>query len=420
MRLTLNPRLLGLGDGAGGGNGSSSSSRGSRGRAQGSNRGKLITSDLLLALNSPIQGFDPYRILLQIVSLQALHYLVLCLVLPPCTALFPGIQPDRLDFQGGKMNLGLVLDWREISGLPTTIGRIAWVGGHSSAVGEVSLSMGESASEIATESERWDQMQGLDRWWDSAAYLLPAKPTTEGKGVIKVVAGDVGWIGFRPASVHTIDEMSSKAQASSIARWYLATAYDPARGWSIVLAWLLTGIADVYLLALLVRRPTHILDHTLTLHFWHAVLTTAYTRHLPRSLFYWMVMCVHAGGCVVWAEALAIGREMKGWSSSLGGGGSGDIDDDDDEINDGDSNADVEAGEGREEGQRLLGHERGNSHQPTMKPPPVTHVVFDTDDVLDSDQDDDVTKKQRKGGGTGRNAKQNGHSSEAIEMKRLD
>lgn len=397
MRPTLNVRLLGVGGAGSGG----------------------LASDLRLALASPVQGFDPYRILLQIVSLQALHYLVLCLVAPPCAALFPYIQADRLEFQGGAMSLGLVLDWREISGIPTA-GRAAWAT--------------TSGSTSAMESDRWDEAQGLDRWWDSAAYLLP--PTTaaaEERGPIKVAVGDVGWIGSRPASVHSIDAAppAPKGKTKPPA-WYRATAQDPSRGWSIVLAWVLTGIADVYLLALLVRRPTHILDHTLTLHFWHAVLTTLYTRQLPRSLFYWMVMCAHAGGCVVWAEALAIGREMKGWTSGLGRQHG----DDDDEDDNNDDEEQVHEHDGLLRGQagRTGAHQDSDSQRreerganngddglaadrPKMKSSrsPTTHVVFDHDEVLDSDQED-----EHRDAAAGRKGKANGHSAEAIEMKRLD
>lgn len=53
------------------------------------------------------------------------------------------------------------------------------------------------------------------------------------------------------------------------------------------------------------------LDHTLTLHFIHLVLTTYYAASLPTSLFYWLTIALHAGITIVWAEQLSVKRELN-------------------------------------------------------------------------------------------------------------
>lgn len=53
----------------------------------------------------------------QIVSLQALHYLSLSLLLPPLLSLFA--SPTLLSYEGGAASISMIMDWREFSGLST-------------------------------------------------------------------------------------------------------------------------------------------------------------------------------------------------------------------------------------------------------------------------------------------------------------
>lgn len=58
---------------------------------------------------------------LQIVALQALHYLFLSLVLPPILSVF--CTTPSLDYEGGSTSIALAMDWRAftgrtVSGLP--------------------------------------------------------------------------------------------------------------------------------------------------------------------------------------------------------------------------------------------------------------------------------------------------------------
>lgn len=54
---------------------------------------------------------------LQIVALQACHYLVLCLITPPLLYLFA--DPVSLSLEGGPSNVAMVMDWRELVGKAT-------------------------------------------------------------------------------------------------------------------------------------------------------------------------------------------------------------------------------------------------------------------------------------------------------------
>lgn len=134
---------------------------------------------------------------------------------------------------------------------------------------------------------------------------------------------------------------------------------------------------------MLVRRPTHILDHTLTLQAIHLGLTWFYTRNFPSSLFYWLVMAAHTGASVVWAEALSIRRELRlGFRSGLEG------------------NTSTEARRSVEEERSGLLEESRTTHNANP------HVLFDESDV---DDHNDLQKRQQAHGNV-----------EKIEMKRLD
>jgi hypothetical protein len=52
-----------------------------------------------------------------------------------------------------------------------------------------------------------------------------------------------------------------------------------------------TSIAPLYYL---IRRPTHILDFSLTLNFIHLILATYYAKSFPTSIFFWVVQTLGA------------------------------------------------------------------------------------------------------------------------------
>jgi hypothetical protein len=69
------------------------------------------------------------------------------------------------------------------------------------------------------------------------------------------------------------------------------------------------GVRSVHLLLFLIRRPTQMLDHVLTLHVLHLVATIFYTRAFPCPT-YFALAAVHAAAVVLVAERRAVQREM--------------------------------------------------------------------------------------------------------------
>lgn len=61
----------------------------------------------------------------------------------------------------------------------------------------------------------------------------------------------------------------------------------------------------------LIRRPTHILDFSLTLIFNHLILTTYYSSSFPSSFFYWLVVAISTVFQIVVAEQWCVRREMR-------------------------------------------------------------------------------------------------------------
>ena len=57
----------------------------------------------------------------QIVTLQALHYLALGILVPSLLTIFA--NPSSLAYEGGPASVGMIMDWRELAGRPTSIGR---------------------------------------------------------------------------------------------------------------------------------------------------------------------------------------------------------------------------------------------------------------------------------------------------------
>lgn len=56
----------------------------------------------------------------------------------------------------------------------------------------------------------------------------------------------------------------------------------------------LTCLHSILPLYHLIRRPTYILDFSLTLNFVHLILTTYFSGAFPTSIFYWVVQALGA------------------------------------------------------------------------------------------------------------------------------
>ncbi|KAF8335111.1 integral membrane protein S linking to the trans Golgi network-domain-containing protein [Amanita rubescens] len=64
-----------------------------------------------------VSNWDPVLLISQIVTMQSLHYLTLAILVPPLLSMFA--ESTSLNYEGGAANVGMVMDWREMAGVPT-------------------------------------------------------------------------------------------------------------------------------------------------------------------------------------------------------------------------------------------------------------------------------------------------------------
>ncbi|KAI0758599.1 integral membrane protein S linking to the trans Golgi network-domain-containing protein [Irpex lacteus] len=191
----------------------------------------------------------------------------------PLLSLFA--NPGALEYEGGAANVGMIMDWRQMAGKPTTGASLA------------------------------DTWKSLHSVWSGGHQVLSGDNNGSGSSSQQGSAGGGTWSG----------------------------QMDPRRGWIIAICWLATCGADITYLYHLIRRPRLILDFTLTLLFNHLVLTTYYSSALPSSIFFWAVMAIGAAGTVIVAEQVCVKREMEeGLKVSVGSGAGGGTGEDGDEI----------------------------------------------------------------------------------------
>jgi hypothetical protein len=126
----------------------------------------------------PRHSFSRINLILQIISLQAIHYLTLSTILPPLLGL---TNPSLLTYSGGPSTVGHILDWREMASRPTVSQssfhnlldfsasnswrklRGAWAGGKQ--IGEVvDESATESTGESAEEQQGSQADVDVDEW----------------------------------------------------------------------------------------------------------------------------------------------------------------------------------------------------------------------------------------------------------------
>ncbi|KAM0791769.1 hypothetical protein ACM66B_004033 [Microbotryomycetes sp. NB124-2] len=199
-----------------------------------------------------IQGWDPILIISQIVSLQALHYLTLALVMPLIVSAFA--NPTLVAEEGGASSVSIVMDWREFTGRST-----------ASLAARRHLSPG----------------------------LVGLATLTTGKG---------------PGGTGPDGQLTSRDIINGLVR---VIESDPGRGWATAMGWSLGSMINVLWLYHLVRRPTHILDFSLTLVFNHLILTTYYASSFPTSFFFWFVLSASTVAQIVIAEQLCVRRELR-------------------------------------------------------------------------------------------------------------
>ncbi|KAL6877438.1 integral membrane protein S linking to the trans Golgi network domain-containing protein [Trichoderma longibrachiatum] len=80
---------------------------------------------------------------------------------------------------------------------------------------------------------------------------------------------------------------------------------DTTQGWLMAFIWLLDGgFCMSVAIVILIARSKLVPDFALTIHFLHLLLTTLYTRSLPRNSMWWLAMAA--------SSAAAIGLGMWG------------------------------------------------------------------------------------------------------------
>ncbi|KZT56827.1 hypothetical protein CALCODRAFT_302704 [Calocera cornea HHB12733] len=198
-----------------------------------------------------LQGTDAVLLAAQIVLLQTLHYLTLALLLPLLLSFLTDAR--YLEYLGGSATVGMILDWRELAGRPTST-TPGWPS--SPPPHPASPSSGLAAFlPVPGVGSALDGLEGL-----GAAVGGPGS-AAGGPGV--GAPGELeGWVRLP----------------------------DARRSWVLGAGWVLGSCFDITYLYYLIRRPTHILDFTLTLLFVHLLLTTSYARGVPLSLWFWLVM----------------------------------------------------------------------------------------------------------------------------------
>ncbi|KAF9427879.1 hypothetical protein BGZ94_003963 [Podila epigama] len=86
---------------------------------------------------------------------------------------------------------------------------------------------------------------------------------------------------------------------------------DNAQGMLLTVAWLLNSVVGVYLLLKIVARARLVLDYSLTLLFYHAVMVTLYSGHIPSSFLWWALNGTTAGVMIFGGEYVCMQLEME-------------------------------------------------------------------------------------------------------------
>ncbi|KAL7424683.1 hypothetical protein Q5752_000367 [Cryptotrichosporon argae] len=214
-----------------------------------------------------VQGWDPVLIISQIICLQTIHYLSLSLLVPPLLTI---ASSATLTYSGGPSTVAHILDWRELAARPT-VSSASFLG-----LGAAGAGGGAAAG--------WRKLRGA---WAG------------GKKV-----GDVAEAEGIGAGVKAQTDADEDGEL-----WDFGV--DDRRGWLLGAAWIAATAVDILPLYHLVRRPTHILDFSLTLNLVHLIFTTYYAGAFPTALFYWVVQALGALLMIVVGEQLCVRREMR-------------------------------------------------------------------------------------------------------------
>ena len=248
-----------------------------------------------LRLSSTLHGWDPLRILAQIATVQAVHYILLAAFVPPLLSIFT--ETPALRFEGGPAQVGMLVDWRELASQPTW----DWARVNTT----YSPSQGTMSAADKAAAAKWSAgALWLSEGNHTGVRTLPPDAYVWNETSGETTVQDPNVLKVPAASAVSLQELQ-------LERWEWQHTHDTRRGWAISAAWAMTVFFDVQVLYYLVRKPTHVLDFVCTMHFLHLVLTSYFAGSLPVSLYWWAVMFAHGSLCIVFAERMAIQREMR-------------------------------------------------------------------------------------------------------------
>lgn len=201
------------------------------------------------SFQSPISGTDSLSTLYQILSLLSLHYLTLSIFTPPFLATLSSAPASTLtfdsplNFEGGAAQVGMVLDWREVSSRTT----FDW-----SPLGEDFLSWrkGLSKEQLLEGLDEGDRTVAVH--WKMGSVWLGDIAGAGGPPPVLIDAPRV----IREGSGATARQASSSSETaqeiqdelgstggseaeSDLQQWEWKSTRDPWRGWAIAMAWAL-------------------------------------------------------------------------------------------------------------------------------------------------------------------------------------
>ncbi|KAF0506717.1 integral membrane protein [Gigaspora margarita] len=86
---------------------------------------------------------------------------------------------------------------------------------------------------------------------------------------------------------------------------------DTVLGWTIGFAWIANSVVGIYLLVRIVQRARLVLDFSLTLHFFHLLITSYYSGQLPTTFIWWALNVITCCIMIFGGELYCMRKEME-------------------------------------------------------------------------------------------------------------
>ncbi|EPS40231.1 hypothetical protein H072_5953 [Dactylellina haptotyla CBS 200.50] len=96
---------------------------------------------------------------------------------------------------------------------------------------------------------------------------------------------------------------------------------DNAAGWTLAMVWICNCLTNVTSITLLVGRAKYVLDFSLTIHLIHFLITSFYSRSIPRSWLWWAVLFGSSVITITAATWACQKRELQPLTIGVGGRG---------------------------------------------------------------------------------------------------